>query len=69
MAGPSSGLFVISGTGRARIENRSIPLRPNDLLLIEKGEKHQIINTGRKDLVTINFYIPLAYDKHNEPLK
>jgi len=39
--------------------NRSIPLRPNDLLLIEKGEKHQIINTGRKDLVTINFYIPL----------
>jgi hypothetical protein len=38
------------------------------LLLIEKGEPHQIINTGAP-LVTINFYSPPAYRKNGELLR
>ncbi|RYE65571.1 MAG: cupin domain-containing protein, partial [Rhizobiaceae bacterium] len=31
------------------------------LLLIERGERHEIRNTGDAPLVTINFYTPPAY--------
>ena len=54
-------LFVISGTGRARVGGRSLVLRENSLLLIEKGEPHQVVNTGRRPLVTLNLYAPPAY--------
>jgi mannose-6-phosphate isomerase-like protein (cupin superfamily) len=65
-------LFVISGTGEARIGRRRdrlrrIKLRENSLLLIEKRELHQIKNTGRRPLVTVNFYVPPAYDADGEP--
>ena len=56
-------LFVLSGTGRAKGANRRVALKPNSLLLIEKGEPHQITNTGRTPLVTLNFYCPPAYTK------
>ena len=60
-------LFVISGTGEAllgkrRDQLRRVALRTNSLLLIEKRELHQIKNTGKRSLVTINFYVPPAYD-------
>ena len=56
-------LFVISGTGTARVGSRTARLRPRDLLLIERRQRHQIRNTGRTPLVTINFYVPPAYRK------
>ncbi len=56
-------LFVLSGTGRAVVGNRRVAIKPNSLLLIEKGEPHQIKNTGRTPLVTLNFYAPPAYTK------
>jgi len=59
-------LFVISGTGRARVGDRSTSLKPNSLLLIEKGEVHQIENTGRRPLVTLNLYVPPAYTSDGE---
>ena len=62
-------LFVVSGTGRARVAGRSARLRPGSLLLIEKGEPHQITNTGRSSLVTVNFYSPPAYRKDGELLR
>ncbi len=59
-------LFVVSGAGEAilgkRGQLRRVALRTNSLLLIEKGELHQIKNTGRRSLVTINFYVPPAYN-------
>lgn len=66
-------LFVVSGTGEVRIGKtkqrlRKMSLQANSLLVIEKGELHQIRNTGRKPLVTINFYVPPAYDAQGEPL-
>jgi mannose-6-phosphate isomerase-like protein (cupin superfamily) len=54
-------LFVLKGSGRATVGRRSVQLRPNSLLLIEKSEAHRITNTGRKLLVTLNLYAPPAY--------
>jgi mannose-6-phosphate isomerase-like protein (cupin superfamily) len=56
-------LFVLSGAGRAVVGKRRVTIKPNALLLIEKGEPHQITNTGRTPLVTLNFYAPPAYTK------
>jgi len=66
-------LFVISGTGEATIGKRRgalrrIKLTPSSLLLVEKGELHQIRNTGRRALVSINFYVPPAYGPAGDPL-
>jgi mannose-6-phosphate isomerase-like protein (cupin superfamily) len=55
-------VYVVSGTGRARVGRRSAKLKDGSLLLVEQNEEHQIQNTGRKKpLVTINFYVPPAY--------
>lgn len=66
-------LLVLSGIGIARIGKKQSTLRPvrlqeNSLLLIEKGELHQIKNTDRRPLVTINFYVPPAYDAQGNPV-
>ena len=64
---------MIAGTGEAVIGRRGavrrVKLQANSLLLIEKAELHQIKNTGRRSLVTINFYVPPAYDAKGEPKK
>lgn len=65
-------LFVISGVGqiaigKARSRLRFVSLRSGSLLLVEKGELHQVQNTGRRNLVTLNLYIPPAYDKRGNP--
>src|SRR4051794_12933509 len=64
-------LFVASGSGRARVGKRKgairqIAIEKNSLLMIKKRELHQIANTGRQALVTINFYVPPAYDADGE---
>lgn len=61
-------LYVVSGTGRARVGKRTVALRAGSLLLIEKREPHRISNTGRRPLVTVNVYAPPAYGKDGEPL-
>src|SRR5439155_10499922 len=64
--GAEQWVFVISGQGRARVKGRSIGLKEGSLLLIEKGEAHQISQSGKKPLVTINFYAPAAYTMEGE---
>jgi mannose-6-phosphate isomerase-like protein (cupin superfamily) len=44
------------------------PLRKNVLLLIEHGDRHEIRNTGRTLLRTLNFYVPPAYTKSGDEL-
>ena len=61
-------LYVVSGTGRARVGKRSIRLKAGSLLLIEKREPHHIRNTGKHPLVTFNVYAPPAYGSDGEPL-
>jgi mannose-6-phosphate isomerase-like protein (cupin superfamily) len=61
--GADQWMFVVAGRGEARIGRRKLQLEPGTLLLIERGEKHEICNTGRADLKTLNFYVPPAYTK------
>ena len=61
-------LFVESGRGTARVNGKRYRLSPGTLLLIEKGGEHEITNTGRTLLRTLNFYVPPAYDASGEEL-
>lgn len=62
-------LYVVSGTGKARVGKRTVRLEAGSLLLIEKREPHRISNTGRRPLVTMNVYAPPAYRSDGDPLR
>ena len=66
--GADQWLYVVSGTGVARVNGRRIALRPGTLLLIEHRDRHEVRNTGRAPLRTLNVYVPPAYTKHGNPL-
>ena len=59
--GADQWLYVVSGTGEARVNKRRYKLQRGTLLLIERGDEHEIRNSGRELLKTINFYVPPAY--------
>ena len=54
-------LYVASGTGTAIVAGREHALRPGTLVLIEKGETHEIRATGEDPLETLNLYVPPEY--------
>jgi mannose-6-phosphate isomerase-like protein (cupin superfamily) len=66
--GSDQWLYVVSGTGSATVGRRRHALRSGTLLLIERGATHEIRNTGRTPLKTLNFYVPPAYTGSGEPL-
>jgi len=69
--GADQWLFVVAGTGVASVEvegrRRRVPLKAGTLLVIEKGERHEVRNTGRTLLRTLNFYYPPAFAKDGDP--
>jgi mannose-6-phosphate isomerase-like protein (cupin superfamily) len=66
--GADQWLYVVSGKSEARVEGTTVPLAPAILLLIERGERHEVRNTGTEPLRTLNIYAPLAYDRQGEEL-
>lgn len=54
-------LFVIDGFGVAVTHQQNVEIEPGSLILIETDEPHQIRNTGKSPLRTLNFYAPPAY--------
>lgn len=66
--GADQWLYVIAGTGRALVNGRRYPLRPGSLLLIERGDRHEVRNTGKGLLRTLNVYVPPAYRPDGEEL-
>ena len=66
--GADQWLFVESGTGTAIVQGRRHALRAGSLLLIQRGDVHEIRNTGRRPLRTLNIYVPPAYTKSGEEL-
>lgn len=64
--GADQWLFVVSGTGQAIVNRRKYRLKTQTLLLIERGDEHQIKNIGSDKLVTINFYVPPAYTSEGD---
>lgn len=65
--GADQWLFVLSGSGVATVEGKRVPLKAGTLLVIEKGERHEVRNTGRTLLKTLNFYYPPAFDAEGDP--
>lgn len=66
--GADQWLFVVDGEGTAIVEGKRIALKPGSLLTIEKGERHEIRNTGDGLLRTLNFYYPPAFDENGDPI-
>jgi mannose-6-phosphate isomerase-like protein (cupin superfamily) len=65
--GADQWLLVLAGKGVAVVNGKPHPLKKNSLLLIERGDRHEIRNTGKTPLKTLNFYSPLAYTKSGNP--
>ena len=66
--GSDQWLFVVSGEGSATIAGEIHVLRPGTLVLIERGETHEITNNGDEPLRTVNVYVPPAYSTAGEEL-
>ena len=66
--GADQWLYVVAGRGTAVMRARRIALRPGTLLLIERGNRHEIRNTGRGVLRTLNVYVPPAYTRRGDEL-
>ena len=67
--GADQWLYVVSGRGVAKTGRQSLRLRAGTLVLIEHGDRHEIRNTGRTSLKTLNLYVPPAYTPSGEELR
>jgi len=66
--GADQRLFVVTGRALAIVNGRRNPLRAGSLVLIERGDRHEIRNTGRAGLKTLNIYFPPAYKSDGDEL-
>jgi mannose-6-phosphate isomerase-like protein (cupin superfamily) len=66
--GADQWLYVLSGTGTAIVNGKRRALRAGSLVLIERGDTHEIRNSGRTALRTLNFYVPPAYTTDGDEL-
>ena len=66
--GADQWLYVLSGTGVAVVNGERVELREGTLVLIERGDRHEIRNTGDTPLKTLNVYVPPAYTEQGEEL-
>jgi mannose-6-phosphate isomerase-like protein (cupin superfamily) len=66
--GADQWLYVVAGRGDALVRKRRHKLVAGTLIFIARGERHEIKNTGRKPLRTLNFYAPPAYSLSGNPL-
>ena len=66
--GADQWLFVVAGSGEAVVNGHAYHLKPGSLLLIERGDRHEIRNTGRGPLKTLSVYVPPAYTSDGDEL-
>ena len=66
--GADQWLYVVAGTGAATVNGKRHRLRAGMLVLIERGDEHEIKNTGRGPLRTLNVYVPPAYTTSGDEL-
>ena len=66
--GADQWLFVVEGEGEAIVEGERVELRAGTLVLIQRGETHEIRNTGREPLKTLNVYVPPGYTADGDEL-
>jgi mannose-6-phosphate isomerase-like protein (cupin superfamily) len=66
--GADQWLYVESGSGEAVINGHAYPLQAGSLVLIERGDRHEIRNTAKVPMRTLNFYVPPAYSRDGDEL-
>ncbi len=71
--GADQWLFVVGGRGVAHVEDadggrRRVDLEQGTLLVIERGERHEIVNDADEPLKTLNVYYPPAFDAQGNPV-
>ena len=66
--GADQWLYIVSGSGVALVNGKRYVLKQGTLMLIERGDKHQVRNCGRTPLRTLNFYVPPAYNEDGDEL-
>jgi mannose-6-phosphate isomerase-like protein (cupin superfamily) len=66
--GADQWLFVRSGSGVAILGGRKHRITAGTIVLIERGTTHEIRNTGRTPLETVNIYVPPAYRASGDEL-
>ena len=66
--GADQWLYVETGSGAAIVNGKRVALRPGTLLLIERGDTHEIRNTGLTPMKTLNIYVPPAYSASGNEL-
>jgi mannose-6-phosphate isomerase-like protein (cupin superfamily) len=66
--GADQWLFIESGRGVAIVNGRPTKIKGGSLVLIERGDRHEIRNTGRSPLHTLNIYVPPAYTEDGDEL-
>lgn len=59
--GSDQWLYNVEGQGKAIIEGKEVKFKTGDLILIEKGETHEIVNEGDEPLKTFSIYTPPEY--------
>ncbi len=66
--GADQWLYIISGSGLAIVEGQKTALHEGALILVRRGERHEIRNNGAAPLKTLNIYVPPAYTDEGEVL-
>ncbi len=66
--GADQWLYVAAGKGEAVVNGRVYALEAGSIMLIQRGDTHEIRNTGRSPLKTINVYLPPAYTSFGDEL-
>jgi mannose-6-phosphate isomerase-like protein (cupin superfamily) len=61
-------LYVVSGEGVGIVNGKRVELREGTLLMIQRGDMHEIKNTGTAPLKTLNVYVPPAYSPEGDEL-
>jgi len=66
--GADQWLYVVDGEGEAIVNGQTLAIRAGTLILIQRGDLHEIRNTGRVPLETLNIYVPPAYSTEGDEL-
>ena len=56
-------LFFIEGRGMAVIDGSEIAINEEDVLYIQRGAKHNVINTGSEKMKIISIYAPAEHPR------
>jgi mannose-6-phosphate isomerase-like protein (cupin superfamily) len=56
--GTDQMLFIVSGAGKAVVNNESVDVTENDVVFVPSGSRHNLINIGVEDLKLYTVYAP-----------